>query len=169
MIRLTGIFVLMAIVFAGQSLAAQKILQVEKKNSPKTRKFYIGDEIVFRLDDEKSWYTRTIRDIRPEEGIILVEDGIIRLDEITSLKNVPGSQAGTTIGNMLLTFGLGWVLFSVIDSLADEEKDFTLGLDQFSIPALGSGALVRGIWGDQQFKIGDKWRLRLLDISFGSQ
>lgn len=169
MIRLAGVFILMAICLLTQPLFAQKILQVEKKNSPKTRKFYIGNEIVFRLGEDKSWYTRTIRDIRPEEGIILVEDGIVRIDEITSLKNVPGSQAGTTIGNMLLTFGLGWMLFSAIDSLVSEDKDFTIGLDAFSIPALGSGALIRGIWGNQQFKIGDKWRLRLLDISFGSQ
>ena len=70
---------------------SQKFLQIEKYGSPKTTKFYPGDDLVFQLGDD-TWITRTILDVNADRGTILIEDvssGVpmhLDVQEITNVK-----------------------------------------------------------------------------------
>ena len=141
---------------------AQKYLQIEKRGSLKTTKIPIGTEIAFQTEGE--WYIRTILDIRIEEGILIVEDGMVKIENITAIKPNGKKKGGKAIRNMLYNFGAGWLLFSLADALVTDRN-----LDELAaiVPAssFALGWTVDRLSKNRKRKIGKKWRLRLLDLS----
>lgn len=142
-------------------LSAQKILQLERFGSAKVKKFYIGDELTYRVKGDKTWYTGTIQNLIIEENIILFENRFIKLENITILRERQGwSQK---LGNQLYFFALSWLGFSSAGTLVGWEFRWDTVIIAGS--AVATGWLIKKIFKYKKYKIGKKRRLRLLDLT----
>ena len=145
--------------------SAQKILQIEKRNSPKTTKIFIGDEIMYRLPNDKTWYTGFITDLLVEEKLIALEDRYLPLDSITALGSYrPWSKAA---GTSLFFFGAGWSGMALVGTLTDGNPSTHYRWSDAAVTgaAWGLSYLTPRLFRYRKIKIGKRRRLRLLDLN----
>jgi hypothetical protein len=159
--------------FGAETALAQKFVQLEKTHSPKTTKYYPGDEITFQLVGGQ-WYTRVIEDISYEENAILFAKGYVNVDSITAWRSYKNRKWSRPLGNQLFNFAIAWVLFSAIDQAVSDEPFKDIPNSSYVIPAM---SVATGIAIKQGFKqrtydlaknkAGEakKWRLRVLDLN----
>lgn len=145
-------------------LAAQKLLLIEQANSVKPTKLGIGDRLVFRLEGEEDyWYERTITDILPEGNSLMLDNQLVRLEDISALK-VARKGVVRLIGSTLFTFGASMGV-AVIAAVLYRDFDY-------NFPALigtGVGSSLAGMYllTPRKIKMGEKFRLRIIEIRFG--
>jgi len=159
-------FFFFLIIFMGlvSVLTAQKVLQLEKYGKAKTEKLFIGDEFTYKLKDSPQWHTAVIEDLHIEQNKIVLAYGFIELEQIEALRFYrPGVNAA---GKSLFVFGTSWSFFAFVGGLTSSEHDYrwsdaavtgTSYLLAWSIPKL---------FGHKKFKIGERKRLRMLDLTF---
>ncbi len=152
------------ILFLGISnlVFGQKFLQIEKYGSPKVKKFYIGDDLTYRIKGDKTWYTGTIQDLIIAEDIILFENRFVKMGDITMMRKRLGwSQK---IGTQLYIFAGSWLFFSGTAALVGWwEVRWDTAIIAGS--ALVTGFLIKKIFKYKKYKFGKRRRLRMLDIS----
>lgn len=158
---MTRYLLLFLLLILSSSLLAQKFLQLEKRGSLKTFRYYPGDEIAFELDEQ--WYQRYIQDLDVEEGLIYVVDGVVKVKDIARFKRLDSGQAAVTFSNMLWTFGAGWFLFSIVDGIASGE--FKTNAVTVPLASGVAGGGIRLFGKARKHKIGQKWRLRMMDLT----
>lgn len=145
----------------------QRVLQLEKRNSTKTVKFSIGDEITYKLAGDEDWYKAYIEDIKPDDGIVLFNNRLVQVENIVALRfdrNWP-----RPLERQLYVFGLGWAVFATLDKLVldldvvNEEASWGFVIIP-AATAVVTGFLIGKIFKTKIIKIGNKRRLRLLDL-----
>ena len=153
--------------FITPSLTAQQFLQLEKVNSLKVKRFYIGDELTFQLEDEygnKYWRTEVIERILVEEGILIFPKGKVNLKDILAIRTYNSRQFGNKAALSLYTFGAGWILYSLIDAAFGGTLTWSVAI--VSGTAFATGFIIKQIFKQRTFKMGKKRRLRVLDLTF---
>ncbi len=159
--------------FFGKMAIAQKFVQLEKTHSPKTTKYYPGDEITFQMVGGQ-WYTRVIEDISYEENAILFAQGFVNVDSIMAWRSFKSRKWSRPLGNQLFNFAIAWVLFSVIDQAVSDEPFKDIPESTYVIPAasVATGVAIKLGFKQRTFslsknKAGEakKWRLRVLDLN----
>jgi hypothetical protein len=139
------------------------ILRLEKVNSPKTKRFVVGDEVRLLLVTGE-WYTGAIERLDIKEGIIAMPQGLIPIDKVIGFQTQSQYRWGRLIRNQSITLGAGILLFSLADPLTGMPYN-TLAL--YVAPGvIIAGFLTDWIIRSSYKRIGDKWRLRILDLSF---
>ena len=151
------LFLLLA-AFGGDAFS-QQFLQLEKRGSFRTYRFYAGDDIAFELDGQ--WYLRTIQELDTDRGLLLVSDGFVDITQIKQIRLLHGSTA-LSMSNLVWAFGAGWLLFSAIDGAVTgtyEQRGWT-------VPPIAavSGGIIR-LFHKPRKRIGERWRLRMLDLT----
>ncbi len=156
--RLLGLVLLLGF---SNMLFGQKFLQIEKRGSLKVVKYYIGDDINYRLKGDKTWYTGTIQDLIIDENIILFANRYIRMDDVQTLRK--RKKWSGSVGRQLYYFAGSWLFFSAAGTLVGWE----LRWDTVIIPATAVvvGWLIKKIFKYKKYKIGKKHRLRMLDLN----
>lgn len=155
------ILIFTCFLFLSNFLFAQKVLQLEKYGSAKVKKFYIGDELTYRIAGDKTWYQGTIQDLKIEENIILFEDRFVYLKDITKLRKYRHWTKG--LFRQSLAFAGGWLFFSLAGTLVGWE----LTLSTIVVP----GATVAVTWityklfYKKNYKLGKRRWLRMLDLT----
>lgn len=157
--RLLGLFLFLGL---SNFLFGQKFLQIEKIGSLKIKKFYIGDDLNYRLKGDKTWYTGTIQDLIIDENIILFENRYIKMDQIRTIrKKLQWSQS---LGSQMYIFAASWLFFSgTADLIGWWEVRWDTAIIAGS--ALVGGFLIKKIFKYKKYKIGKRRRLRMLDIT----
>jgi len=157
------------LVFSQQHLNAQAedqkdlILRLEKVNSPKTERFVIGDKVRLLLVTGE-WYTGAIEGLNLEEGLIVMPQGLIPVDKVIGFQTQSRYRLGRMIKYQSLSLGAGILLFSLADPLTGMPYN-TLAL--YVAPGvIIAGFLTDWIIRSSYKRIGKKWRLRILDLSF---
>ena len=166
-------FVFVACLGNVDQIIAQKALQFEKRSSLNTSKFYIGDEVRFRINGSKIWYTRMIHDINLNQQTILIvnlnDDTPIHLPikDITHIQVGNRNKVGQILGQTLFVGGFNTVLTSValnrnnfIPSFRDDPAPLIYGF--------GGSAVGFALWklfSRNQIKLNDRKRLRLIDTT----
>ena len=142
----------------------QKFLQIEKLHSPKTWKFYPGNEITFQVSDGQ-WYTRVIEDVSYENNWLIFADGHTALTEIQAIKTFKTKRWSKALGNRLMLFAPVWGTYKGIATAVDSEEKF--GKPDFIImgSSLLTGALIRIIFKSRTYKFKKRYRLRVLDLN----
>ncbi|MEK7257233.1 MAG: hypothetical protein AAB316_20940 [Bacteroidota bacterium] len=150
--------------------AGQKFLQLEKVHSPRTRKFFTGDEITFQLKGGQ-WYTRVIEDISYEEGLVVFANGHAKVEDITAFRSFKNKRWSKPIGNQLINFAIAWAGFALITAAVDDEEEYSKSDAFVSGTAAGMGLLVKGLFKKRTFQLSKnkkgeakRWRLRVLDL-----
>lgn len=166
MLNLRVLLLILLCMMCSFLLPGQKIFQVEKAGSLKTWRFHVGDEITFSsVGAPDQFYTREIVDIFPEVGLIRLPDAAFHLDSIAVVA-FPGSNSWAKgLGASILTFTGVWTLYSLLDMVIN-----TRSPAPFQYYVAGGGAVSGSVlqWGipETKRKIGKRYRVRLLDLTF---
>ncbi|MEY2905157.1 MAG: hypothetical protein RJA52_1173 [Bacteroidota bacterium] len=146
-------------------LTGQKVLQIEKYGSPKTKKIYIGDQLTYRIIEYDSWATGTIEDLLVQENVLSFHNRFMPIDQIDAFRY--DINWGKSIGKQLFWFGTGWSFYAVIGPLTDGEP----GNGYRPVDAIVTGSSwilaysLPRIFKYKTVRFGGKRRLRMLDLT----
>lgn len=161
------------LLFFGEMASGQKFLQLEKIHSPKTRKYFPGDEITFQLAGGQ-WYTRVIEDVSYEQKLVIFANGHVSVDSIVAFRSFNNRRWSRPVGNQLFNFAIAWTVFSIIDQAVSDEPFQDIPASTYVIPAssVATGLAIKKLFQKRTFRFtknkeGEekKWRLRVLDLN----
>lgn len=146
--------------------SSQKCLQLERANSLKKIRYYIGDDITFQLhDSDAGWYTRTITEIDVEGGNLIFFGHRQPIDDISMIKLQRGNGM-QIVGGALQVGGANTIIFSITYPLFNDASPDWVGVGS-GAAIMGIGTMIRWLFKTKRFVIGKNKRLRLLDLNFG--
>lgn len=144
---------------------AQKVLQMEKYGKLKTKKYFIGQDLVFQLNGKKDWYHETIQDILVDEKLILFPTRIVKLEDITAIKSFKNRGWSRGLSNNAYVASGAFVGLSLFTTAIGY---WELSPASIIIPGVTVVVawIIRKIFKSRTYKIGKKRKLRLLDLNF---
>jgi len=146
-------------------LNSQIYLQLERFNNPQSKKFGIGDNLEFRLKEfPDTWRKLEIRDLKPEEQLILFEDKYYNVDEFSELRlRYPVVKS---LGIKFMQFSVVWFTYGGVATIFDE--DFTIGKNEIILGAsfAVTGLVMSTLLNKFKVKLGKRKRLRVMDLRF---
>ena len=145
------------------SLFSQKMLLLERANSAKTTKMYIGDRLIFRLaGDENYWYERTITDILPEGNSLLLDNYLVKVSDIAAIK-VNKKGIVRIAGGALLSLGISLGIATSAAALyQDKDQRYPVLLGIIGGSLISSRFLLK----KRKLYLNEKHRLRPIEIKF---
>ena len=155
------LFIFTLLLFLTNLLYAQKVLQMEKYGSAKVKKFYIGEELNYRIAGDKTWYKGTIQDLKVDENIILFEDRYVNLKDITMLRKYRYWTKG--LFRQSLAFAGGWLFFSLAGTLVGWE--LTLSTIVVPVAAVAATWITHKLFHKKNYRMGKRRWLRMLDLT----
>lgn len=162
--------ILLLFLLISPTVFSQKLLQIERLNSPKTIKFYQGNELTFQTKDGQ-WYSRVIEDFNEENQWLLFIDGHTPMDEIIAIRMSKNKRWSRNLGNQIMGFAPLWAGYTAIASLVDKEHRFSKGDYIIMGSAVATGALLRLLFKSKTYKFSkkgkpsNKFRLRILNLN----
>ncbi|MEM9886121.1 MAG: hypothetical protein AAF849_09530 [Bacteroidota bacterium] len=148
-------------------LSAQRVLQLEKRSSAKTKKLFEGDELVYQVEGDDIWYEAVIEEIRADVGYLVLADRLVSIEKISAIKSFKDQKWSRSLSKQLYTFAGGWVVFGIADYFIFNQSLYRITPRLIAIPAVAALALgytIRKIFDHKVYKMGRKFRLRLLDL-----
>ncbi len=107
----------------------EKYIQLEKYGSAKVKKYRVGTELTFFVNDE--WRTEYIEDVISKDGIIVFTNGYVNVAEIEKLSIHSWKQNFFSVQKKaLISFGGAWAFYSLFDP------------DNYKVNALFSGSVI---------------------------
>jgi hypothetical protein len=147
-------------------LNSQVILQLEIFKEVEAVKFRTGDKIHFRTKQyPKEWRAAKIERLLQDEKIILFDDGLVRMEDITEVRVYKPTVYA--LGLRLMQIGVVWWTYGGIIHLFTENK-FTWSTFAIGATSVGIGYILKKWVSKRTLKIKKNANLRMLDISFPS-
>ena len=142
----------------------QRMLLLEIRNEVKSIKFGEGSEITFKTkDNPDEWQTRVIKNIDADQGIIVFEDGMVYVSEISRFRTI--NRTAWAASRMFSVFGGVWLLYGTV-AIAAGQDSVKPGHLIIGGVALGIGWLFNKFAVKRTYRIGENAHLRLLNIDF---
>ncbi|MEO1260541.1 MAG: hypothetical protein AAFZ15_17220 [Bacteroidota bacterium] len=172
----TILLIIISLFFLSET-SAQKFLQLERVNSPKTKKYFPGTEVTFQLSNGQ-WYTRVLEDVSYESNMLIFPRNTIHLDSIMAFRTFDNQRWSRGLSNQLFNFAAVWSIYTVIDQALRDDPFQDIQQFTYIVPAssVASSFLLRNIFKKRTFKLeknkqGEvkKWRLRILDLTVDKQ
>jgi hypothetical protein len=141
----------------------QEYVQIEIKNDPETIKYPIGDVIKIKTKYEPEVFKNIqILGFDYTNNSLIYEDGRIALDEITVVQQT--RPAVGFFSKMFMTFGGAWLGFGLLGGELGKNEisgyaDLAIGLS-----SVGLGYGMHKAFHKRNFKMGERYRLRLIDL-----
>lgn len=162
-------FVLFLVLFfvlciTSANLSAQNFLQLEKRGSFKTKHFYEGDVLIFKVAGDENWYEEEILEIMIEDKVVLFRNRVISIESISKIRDPQKGQIWRNLGNRLMMFGAAFLGVSLVATVADWELQNDTWL--ISGSAFAAGGLLRLGFSNRNIKMGKRKRLRPLNLDF---
>ena len=126
-------------------------------------KYYPGQVIEYTtIEYPDTWRKERIVKIMPEDGLILLTEGYITVADVHSVRK--NNKKILTASHALTTFGVAWLSFGLIASVADSEfkvsfVDVLIGIVSGTI-----GWVMRKLFGKTKYPMNNLYRLRIMDI-----
>ncbi|NNE28324.1 MAG: hypothetical protein HKN16_01720 [Saprospiraceae bacterium] len=157
-------FATLLVLICSFSADAQSFLQLEKRGTLKTDRYYEGEDLIFRLHGDETWYQEQILEIMIEDELVLFENRVVPISKIRQIRNFQKGDFWRGLGNKLMAFGGAFLGFSLLGTLVDWE----LKADTFYISggAAAAGGLLRLIFNHRTYKLGKKRWLRPMNLEF---
>jgi hypothetical protein len=158
--------IMLALLAIAPTLSAQKYLLLERANNAKTVKYKAGDELSFRLEGEENyWYKREITDILPDSKSLLLDNYLVKVEEIAAIKRPPRTVF-RVVGLSSLSFGVG-LGFATLGAVLyrDWSQNYPLLIGVTGASLLTSKIMLR----PRKVNMNEKNRLRAVEIKFGVQ
>jgi len=161
-LRCIYLTLLISILFS--PVVAQKVLQLEKKGKVATTKIYLGERIFLKTkEDPDYWFEGELEDLMVEAQAIGFENRIIPLKDISSIKRRKRS-AMNGAGRGLQVSALIPAGYEAVYGLVNPPIEWK-SLAIFSGGTFALGSILR-LFPAKQYKMGKKYRLRILDLTF---
>jgi hypothetical protein len=157
------------LILTANSLFAQKILRLETPKNARKLTYYMGNYIVFRLDDDgasnKNWFSERIVDLDLERQLVIFDTWQVPISDIQYVRQGNVRRGVKTAAKILQTFGASAAIFGLGGKLAPRcdncNEAIAVGLVSF-----GVGTAVDWlVSGRKVVKSGKKNKLRLLDLT----
>ncbi|MEO6132156.1 MAG: hypothetical protein ABIQ02_09930 [Saprospiraceae bacterium] len=150
-------------------LSGQKFLIIERSGTPRTKRFTVFDEITFQLkDDDKGWYQRQILDLNADAQLILLGDTWIPISDITRIRMSNQRLLVSILGGALQGGGISMMLGDAWYTIRGK-PEYTQGGLEFGLVNIAVGTAIRLLWGPIKYSLGNKTRLRVIDVTFGTR
>lgn len=143
---------------------AQKMLLLERRNSPKTIRYYLGSPLTYQYKSDKMWYPGELADIQVEQQMLMMDLLLVPIDSIGALR-MPKKPITRIGGAALFTFGAS-LTFASSMAILYGDKGYNYPLLYSS--ALASAGLGMVLMRPKSVKLGGRRRLRAIEVSFGS-
>ncbi len=146
---------------------AQEYLQIETINDPKTEKYQLGETILIKIKDNNEWEKIKMTKFLYKENIIVYQGGFLRLEDIHMVRET--RPAVNVLSKMLMTFGSVWLVYGLLSGQLDKDP-----VSGYSDLIIGTTSLALG-WGvgkafyKRDYKMGSRYRLRLIDLRMTSE
>jgi len=113
------------------------------------------------------WQNGPITELRPDIQAMVINDRFIMLDQIESVK-FSGSSFANGAGYSLMIFGLSWSAFAGIGYNTDGDPNTQYGAMDLGVTAVafGAGVLLRKLFASRKYKLNQRKRLRVVDLTF---
>jgi hypothetical protein len=156
-------FFVIFLAFIVTPVFSQKMLLLERANSAKPTKIYIGDNLQYRLTGQEDyWYHRTITNMLPEKNTLLLDNFPVKLGDIGELK-VRRKGVWRIVGGTLFAFGASLALATTIAALYGDNETNYGALYATSVASAGIGFYLST---KRTLKMDQKHRLRIIEIQF---
>ena len=157
------ISVLLILLCSGGLFAQGVFLQLEEVNSLDVFKYYPGQVIEYTtVEYPKTWRKERITKIMPEDGLIILSEGYITVNDFHSVRR--NNKAVLTVSHALTTFGVAWLSFGLIASVADSEFKLSFVDALIGIVSGTVGWIMRKLFGKTKYKMDNFYSLRIIDI-----
>jgi hypothetical protein len=151
------------------TLSAQKLLRLETPKNARKLTYFIGNPIVFRLDDDgkknKNWFAERIVDLDLDRQLVIFETWQVPISDIMYVRQGDVNRGVKAGAKILQTFGASAAGFGLLGKLTPNcpncNEAIVVGVASY---AVGS-AVDWLVSGRRIFKIGRKNKLRLLDLT----
>jgi hypothetical protein len=161
MIRLLLSLVLLSF---GATLSAQIVLQLERYSSAKTRKFYEGQSLMYRIPNDKTWYQSEIVRLIPEDRLVVFDQRYLPMADIRALRSDHPQRWSKPIAYNLYIFGSSWSFFTLAASVAYKDYSYS-GRDALVTgTSLATGFLIHKLFRYRTWNMDKRHRLRMLDL-----
>lgn len=154
------------------SAPGQKILQLETRRV-KATKFYIGEEITFKLKDDPLWYTRYMYDFIPSTQSVVISNNRdtmhLPLSFITHILNPYKGKGWHWPSRLLIGSGLGIMLSAVVYdvfNIGPSIKEDPVPLQVGGAQVMTGFAVKKLLADHKKMKLRDNRRLRIIDLTF---
>ncbi len=144
------------------SIFCQQFLQLETINDPSTEKYSLGQTIVVKLKNNDEWQAIKMQSFLYKENIIVLENGIINLDDIIAVQK--SRPAVNVLSKMLMTFGSAWLVFGLLSGELSKNKDSGYADLAIGVTSFAAGWGVGKAFNKRVYNIGSRYRLRLIDL-----
>ena len=140
------------------------MLLIERANRAQTTKLYIGDRLRFRMTGhENYWYERSITGMIPESNTLLLDNFLVKVDSISSIK-VERKRIWRILGGTFIAFGASLTLATTVGKVFYQDEDVDAPkLYGVAAVSLGTGWFLSK---SRKLKLGKKHRLRLIEVKF---
>jgi hypothetical protein len=160
------IFYFLVFIACLQTGIAQKTLLIERRGTPVTQRIEIYDDLTFQLrNDDAGWYTRTILDLDPNAQLIFMGDTWVSIDDIVKIKLSRQRAIANILGGALQVGGISMFLGDVWYTVAGN-PEFSQGGMEFGVLNFVVGTAIRKVFAPIRYRIGNKRRLRVVDLTF---
>ena len=138
---------------------------MEKRNSYKTQKMYIGEEITYRLKGDDKWYHSAIRELLVDENIIVFHNRYVHMDSIVAFRWE--RRRMKAMGKQIFWFGTAWSAFAAVGTATDRNEDTSYRLSDAAVTGTSwlLALIVPKIFKYKKRKFGKRRRLRMLDLT----
>lgn len=143
---------------------AQVFLQMERSGTAATKKFSPGSELTYRLAGKKEWETAVLERILPEENRVLLGIQYLAPEDIGALRSYRPQSWSKPMATNLYVFGAGWTVFALGASLVDRDDPYSAGDAIVAGSAIITGFLIKSLFRQRTFRMGEKRRLRIIDL-----
>jgi hypothetical protein len=162
------LIILLFLCFA-TTLSAQKLLRLETPKNARKITYFIGNPIVFRLDDDgktnKNWFAERIVDLDLERQLVIFETWQVPISDIMYVRQGDVNRGVKAGAKILQTFGASAAGFGLLGKLTPNCPNCNEAI-VFGVVSYGIGSAVDWlVSGRRIFKIGKKNKLRLLDLT----
>lgn len=159
-----GITVLL--IYSCHKSSGQVILQLEIFKEVEAVKFRTGDVIHYKTKQyPKEWNAAKIERLLNDEKLIITDDGMVRLEDITEFRVYKPTVHA--LGLRLMQIGVVWWTYGGLIHLFTDNK-FTWSTFAIGATSVGIGYILKKWVSKRTFKIKKNANLRILDISFPS-
>lgn len=148
------------------SAPAQRMLLLERAGSPRPQKIFAGTLLEYKVAGADYWSRGEIQDFVEERQLLVFDDRYVALSDITYLRFRRGLARPLALS--LQTFGLGWSFFAAVGYTFDGNPDthYSWGDAIVSGSSIGLGFLLQKAFQTRRIRLGDRRRLRIVDVNF---
>jgi hypothetical protein len=119
-----------------------------------------------KTKSNEDWQKIRLKDFIYTDSIILIEEGFIKLSDITQMRDT--RPIVNNIARGAQTFGTAYLIYGLLGSLSDSGQKFQLSDAVFGAGAISLGWIFKKAFYIRDYKMGSRYRLRLLDLRIKS-